>query len=429
MTWKHWLVIASVLAVAGIAVALLLVRRPDCMFSGWERTIGVELEAQVKDLESVKTKLGITDSQTRQYDRLMQDFALKYDAACSDASADPPRMKQDEYTCLRRNMDYVLDQIRQFATAVEAAKSLADPSSQREVIQKALAALEEANRENYRSGCTTAVIVNPKALDFVANTLERSIQITNGGNNDFTFTIEAYPTGFDPKPPSGKVEVGKTASVAIFRTRLPVGTERPLTLHVRTNFNDRHSVVLNVDEKNAAVWETVGIEITNIATRAGRAPEVDDAVQAIERFVGPRSSASVADKYVLASSGLLEVGADAEARVSLARATALDPAVSNDYWVLISNGVANRDRPADALDYFTQARLAAVPQTHGEALANLLSGSLFYTRGELTQARQLFSSGRSVPEAQRLQLLEFASGEICETDAVSCRAGIRRSAN
>ena len=76
----------AVLAVAAV-IALVVVQqrdRPpqDCSFSGWKNSLGIELETQVRELDAVKGKLGITDAQIRDFDDAMRDYALKYNTAC-----------------------------------------------------------------------------------------------------------------------------------------------------------------------------------------------------------------------------------------------------------------------------------------------------------------------------------------------------------
>src|SRR3954449_4249133 len=136
MTKTLWLLLATV----GVAAALLIfwLKRPqdDCSFSGWKRTVGVELDAQVQGLEAIKSKVGISDGQVRDYDTLLKDYALKYDTACRDMRAGA--MSQGEYTCLRRNMNAALDQVRRFTTAVETAKSMTDATMQKQIILRAL---------------------------------------------------------------------------------------------------------------------------------------------------------------------------------------------------------------------------------------------------------------------------------------------------
>lgn len=101
----------------------------------------MDLDAQVKDLDAVKGRLGISDSMVRDYDNLMKDYALKYDSACQDFNAG--RMSQGEYTCLRKNMNTVLDSIREFVQAVEAAKSLSDAAAQKSVTLKAFDTMQK----------------------------------------------------------------------------------------------------------------------------------------------------------------------------------------------------------------------------------------------------------------------------------------------
>jgi tetratricopeptide (TPR) repeat protein len=320
--------LAAVPAVLVIVVLLVYLLRPhpQCAFSGWKRTIGVDLETQVKSLDALKGKLGITDSQVRDYDRLMQDFALKYDAACQDSQAG--RMTNAEYTCRRANMDRVLDELRRFSQAVEAAKSLTDPEAQRQVVSSALTALQAASSAGYSSGCASAIDVNPQKLSFLGLVPERSFQITNRGNNDVRYSVDGLPEAFDPKPNSGTLLPGATASVAILRTMLPPPSGQPVRFHVRTNLQDDREVEIAMDAENIALWQRLGDKAAKM-TPAGE-PTVDTAARVISEALANshEQSVSPAYHYALASDLLLARGARDQAKVALHKAVAIDPSFS-----------------------------------------------------------------------------------------------------
>lgn len=159
-----WLLIA--LAIAAIIVFLFRIYLPrqDCAFSGWKKSAGVGLEAAVRDLNAVKVKVGVSDAQVREFDSLMIEYALKYNAACRDFRAN--RMTSDEYACVRRNMDQVLDDVRRLLQAIKAAEAVSDASAQKEIISKSLDDMQAASRAQYRSGCTSAMNVSSSVRTF-----------------------------------------------------------------------------------------------------------------------------------------------------------------------------------------------------------------------------------------------------------------------
>ena len=148
----------GVLVAIGLTVYFFGPQR-DCASSGWKNTLGVDLEAQVHDVDAVKGKLGITDAQVREYDTLLKDYALKYDTGCQDFRAQ--RISQAEYTCRRQNMDRILDELRQFSEAIQAAKTVADPTTQKQVVLKIFDDLRASSQAQYRTGCASAVDINP----------------------------------------------------------------------------------------------------------------------------------------------------------------------------------------------------------------------------------------------------------------------------
>lgn len=338
------------LVILGVGLYLYQSSRPsdtDCAFTGWQRTLGVELNAQLQDIDVVKTKLGISDSQVREFDNLRKDFALKYDAACQDARAQPPRMSQDEYTCVRRNMDRALDDIRRFAEAAAAAKTLTDAGAQKDVVLAALNNLRAADNAGYRANCASAMAVDPKNMAFHGVIPERSVEVTNRGNNDFTFAIEDYPSGFEPKPTAGRLAKGQSMRVSIFRTLLPVTSARPLSFHVRSNFNDDVTIQIDIDQQNADVWNALGDKLP-AASPAG--PTVNDALQVINAALPESARISNADKHILAANALFARKADAQAEMALrVAAKANGPAVETQPSVLMLRGlIASRGKTLDA---------------------------------------------------------------------------------
>lgn len=419
---------AVVVVVVGVLVWWASRRPDDCRFSGWERTIGVSLDAKVKELEAIQGRVGITDVQVRAFDDLMKDYALKYDAACQDVSAKPPRMTQDQYTCIRANMDRVLDDIRQFVRAVDAAKSLSDASAQKDVILKALDALQAASASKYRSGCASAMSVNPKTLVFSGRVPERSIQITNGGNNDFTFTVDGWPQGFEPRPITARLVRGNTATVSFIRTVLPVPSQRPLSFLVRTNLDDVAEVEIDIDTENAALWNVLGDETVK---RAGAVPErvtVADALYTVNTSIPYDSKLSEADRYLLAASVLFQIGRLDEANKALSAAAAKEPSVAKQVSPLIIKGlVANqKNEPSAAIGYFDRATdlLPATDRSIAPAV-KLLAGTVMLNQGDQSAAKQQFQLvdlqrlGRSNPA-----LTTFAAKQVCTKATADCSAGL-----
>jgi hypothetical protein len=413
-----------VVAVAGILVYWLhrVPQPPDCSFSGWKRAVGVELDAQVKDLDAIKAKIGIGDSQVRDYDTLMKNYALKYDAACQDVRAQPSRMTQAEYTCLRRNMDKVLDQLQSFVHAVEAAKSVTDATTQREIILRSLDDLQAASLAGYRSGCASAMDVNPKKLSFTGNIPERSVQITNAGNSDFNYSITGLPEAFDPKPITGSVAKGTSVSVAILRTILPVPVP-PIKFRIHTNLQDDAEVEISLDAANLAIWQNLSEQARKSAAQKGALVSMQDALEAVNSAIDPTSRPSEPDQLVLASNVLFELHADSEAQKALDLAVSRDPQLAKRPATLILAGlIANRrDNSDQALRFFTRVASSDSPNEATEkGLSDLFAGSVMFAKGNTHQADAVFKE----PELQNTvgknpSLVTFSEKEFCPRTCVA----------
>jgi hypothetical protein len=360
--------VAAVGAAVLIATAIWYLRpEPGCAFSGWKRSVGVELDAQVAGLQEVKTKVGLSDATVREFDTLMKDYALKYDAACQDASATPPRISAEEYRCLRRNMDAALNEIRQMTVAIDAARTVTDASAQQQLIVDALEALRSGMRTAYREGCPTAVDVNPKTLEFRARQTERILRIANRSERQVNYTISDYPKGFMPAPDGGKVDSAASVSVGIIRTADPLPETRPLTFRVNIGRADERQVVIEVDEQNAEVWPALGRDL-HAQMGARRTPATLEDALGVLKTNNPelRDGAGL---LFQAATLLTEVKSDAAAQDALQTAVARDQSFLTLPPVRALSGVLASRLPEGAALY-AELRAkqpdAAPPPTPGE---------------------------------------------------------------
>lgn len=286
--------------VAALALAWIYIPRPmppDCSFSSYERSAGVELSAQAGQLRTARAKLGLTEGQIADHDALLKDFAIKYDTACRDATATPPRMSQEEYACIRQNMNRTLDELRRLGEMARAIQSSGLSTAANAEANKILDAIVAAGKAEFRSGCSSALSADPKKLLFNGLTPERSLQLVNRGHNPFTFAIEDYPRGFEPQPPSGRLERGQAARVALFRTIEPVPATRPLSFQVRTSMSDSVQIEIELDAQNADLW-------SDLASRLQGAKTVEAALNVINSSEVSGTAASQGDRLVLASAVL-----------------------------------------------------------------------------------------------------------------------------
>ena len=424
-----WIALAALVAAAGVGIYFWL-HRPaeDCAFSGWSRTVGIEIGAQVENVKAVQTKIGLTDAQVRDYDQLLKDYALKYDTACRDVNA--KRLKPEEYACMRGNMEKVLDDVRKFNQAVEAAKAIADPAAQKAIIDDSLAKLHAADSSNYRMGCISSFDINPKRLEFKGQIPELSIFITNRGNRDLTFSVDDYPSGFDPKPITGTISPGTMTPVVMLRTILPVPETRPLSFNVRTNFQDVQSVEIGIDEKNAKVWKELGAPVAAMAASRGSAPTIDDAMKVVNGSLDPASKITEDDKLVLAATVLFDLHADDEATKALDKAAAQPAAGPPRPSSLILRGLlagraGRTNSRLEATQFFDQAKTAAGPTNKQVAsVTNVLSASMLVKDGNEAKATQVVDVQTAQAVKANPALAAFAAKESCAgktpcTDQVS----------
>ncbi len=414
--------IVILIAILLVAVVLVIHFWPapaDCSFSGWKKTIGVDLEVAVSDVQSVKGKIGLSDDQVRDFDTLMRDFALKYDAACNDFGH--KRMNQGEYSCRRKNMDDTLDKVRFFLEKVKAAKSLADPGAQREIVLKALSDLEEATKHGYAAGCASAMNVAPRKLIFEDHASEHSVQISNSGNNDISFSVADVPRGFVSQPPSGAVSIGQTVSVAVFRTYEPVTDQPPITFHLRDNFQDDVLVEIQLDQQNVSLYDDLAGKLQSVSFAQNRTPTVDDALKIVDESLPKSSTWPIQNldsmRYFLAAGVLSRAGRASEAHRALDTATVKNPALANEPSTLILRGVVvNREgRPQEALKNFAKAKDEASgskSEKDTRALTDLLSGGIAYKTSRTDADKWLSEKEMQDGVKRNPEILKFAANEL-----------------
>src|SRR5216684_3274381 len=404
-----------------LAVALLIFFWPhpqDCSFSGWKKSVGVDLDVAVGDVHAIKGKVGISDDQVRDFDTLMKDFALKYDAACQDFKSH--RMNQAVYTCRRKNMDDTLNKIRFFVEKVEAAKTLSDPAAQREIVLGALSSLEQATKPGLAGDCTSAMSVAPVKLRFEDHASEHSVQVSNSGNNAMNFSVVGLPRGFVPQPESGDIAVGHTVSVAVFRTFEPVTDSQPIRFFLHNNFRDDVPVEITLDSQNSTLYDDLASQAQSAAAAQNRPVTVDDALRVVDQSLSkspapPQNTEAM--RYFLAAGVLSRAGQASAAHQALDTATAKNPALAKQPSALILRGiVSNREgKTGEALQHFAEAdRLSTgtPAEKDTKALTGLLSGAAVYSTDK-NKANEILAKPEVQDTASKNpHVLNFAAKEM-----------------
>lgn len=420
MSFKTALLLLVLVLGLGIAAYFLWRKGDDCSFSSKKRSLGIDLEAGLSDVKAIKGKVGISDDQVRDYDDLGKDLAEKYDMLCQDHKQ--KRVNDATYLCQRNNMDQILNSLRSFLVKTKAAAGLADPSAQKEIVLKALGDLEELEKKGYAAGCTSSMNVSPKILSFLGHTSEHSVQVSNSGNNAFTYGVVDLPRGFLPQPASGSVTVGQTVTVAIVRTAEPIPNNSPVSFRLRDNFKDEVAVELNFDQQNATLYEALAENLRSLSAQQNRTPTVEDALKVVDESIGTSTTwTSVPNvdslRYFLAAGVLSRVGNMEGAHSALDTATTKNPALDKQPATNILRGIVlkSENKPDEAIKNFSKANsLAAGSKTQKEtaALTGLLSGAVAKSQGKPEAATWL--ANKDVQDAVRNnpKIVDFAADSV-----------------
>lgn len=389
MNSKLVMVLVLLVLILGVGAYFVWRNGDDCSFSAKKRTLGIDLEAGLGDVNSVKGKIGMTDDQVRDFDELSKDLALKYDMLCQDRKQ--KRVNEATYLCRRNNMDQILDALRSFLVKAKTAAGLTDPSTQKEIVLKALSDLEDLERKGYGAGCLASMNVSPKTLLFSGHTSEHSVQISNSGNNAFTYSVVDLPSGFLPQPSSGSVTIGQTVTVAIVRTAEPISNHSPVSFRLRDNFTDEVVVELDFDQQNASLYEALGENLKTLAAGQNRPPTVEDALKVVDVSTSASSdwkSVQNVDslRYFLAAGLLSRVGSVEAANSALDMATAKNPDLDQQPATLILKGIVlnAQNKPREAIENFSKANSLAIgskAQRDTAVITDLLSGAVAVSEG------------------------------------------------
>lgn len=403
--------------ILGIAAYFLFVRSDDCSFSSKKHSLGIDVEAGLSDVKALKGKVGITDDQVRDFDELQKDLAEKYDMLCQEHKQ--KHVNDATYLCQRNNMNQVLDSLRSFLVKTKAAAALTDPAAQKEVVLKALNELEELEKRGYGAGCVSSMSVNPKALPFMGHTSERSVQISNAGNNAFNYSVEDLPRGWLPEPASGPVAVSQTVTVAIVRTSEPVPNNSPARFRLRDNFSDEVSIELDFDQQNADVYEAMAESLKTLAAQQNHAPSLEDALQVVDDSLqGSAGWKSVANadslRYFVAAGVLSRAGNTAAAHTALDEATRKNPALNKQPSTYILRGIVfkNENKPDAAIENFSKANsLAAGSKTQKEtaAITGVLTGAVAQGQGRPEATTWLGNKDVQEGVQKNPKILDFAA--------------------
>jgi outer membrane protein OmpA-like peptidoglycan-associated protein len=292
----------------------------------------------------------------------LKDFATKYDAVCMDFKGG--RISKSEYTCRGNNMDQVLDKLRFFVSKVQAAKLLTDPSTQRDVVLKALDDPEASSKGGYSTGCSSSMGVDPKRIKFTGAIVVLVLQVSNFGPNLLIVTVQDVPAGLHADPKTETIEPSKTVNFAIYRLLMPSSTEKPLVLHLIDNFQDDIAVEVEIDGDNTSVYEGLAKQARRASREQNRAPTIDDALTVANDSLNKARAQDVKNResvgYVLAAGILSQMDLSPAAKEALQFAAAQYPAMVDDPSILLLDGVIS----SQAGDYQNALRKFSMAKDH-----------------------------------------------------------------
>jgi hypothetical protein len=389
-------VLKGVAAVVVLGIVVYVVWRniprdggPDrCELLAKQRTASVDISATVGDLKLLETKIGVAAGQVQEVDQILKDYAFRYTTACRDNAATPKIISDAEYNCRRDNMEKVLSSTRTLGLTLDAAKSIADPAAQKDIVLKNLEIIKDLSRNDYSKGCGSALTASPQTLRFEGSATDRILQVANSGNRDLRYTVTNLPEAFIAIQLSGDVPVGHApVVVGITRSAHPVVADVPVTFYVSDNFNNKVPVQIVVDAANARLYTRLGEAVIKEKAADHQEPTLEDAMATVSRSFPEVTSAGT--RALLAAGALKEAGSFRQANRALealsAQNTALYQAPSTQLLAAIVDFSQN-DRTA-ALEHLATAGSAPGAGEQAKTAAKLASGAVWLSDGNTNAAK------------------------------------------
>ena len=257
-----------------LAVAGLIWFRPDpCNFGTFKKSIGVDLGAQIAGENLIKTSVGLSDSESRDFDSILTDYAATFETTCRIHKQ--KAITDAEYNCRAAKMQNALNAVRALQLELDAAAKLSR-DAQKAAAEQALADFRKLPRASDLTTCGASLSVDPTQIIFQGTDTEHVIHISNGGNAPSVFTLEAQNAALFVTPVTGPLDVGVSVPIELVRTRTAADPAVPIVLHIADNQQNTKDVSVTISADNARVYEDLAARALAAAKRQNRAPSVED---------------------------------------------------------------------------------------------------------------------------------------------------------
>lgn len=384
-----------VLAVVAYVVVWIMPPRqgagPDrCELLATQKTATVDVAATVAGLDLLQTKIGVSAGQVRELDQILEDYTVNYAAACRDNDA--KKISDAEYNCRRDNMDRVLATTRSLGLTLDAAKTIADPASQKDIVLKNVELIKDLAQDGFSKGCGSALTVSPALLRFEGPVTERILQVANAGNRDITYTVTDLPEAFVAIELSSQIPFGHApVVVGIKRAPFPVMVNSPVVFYVKDNYNNKVAVQLIVDAANAQLYQRLADATIKAMAPGHASPTLEDALASVATSFPEVKD--VAAQTFLAAGALKEAGNFAEANRALHALSSQNQPLYQAPSTQLLAGIVDfqRDERDLALGHFISAGATPGAGEGAETASKLAAGALWLSKGNPEAAQKFLS--------------------------------------
>lgn len=323
-------VVGAIVFIAIVAAALYKWLHPDpCAFGTYKKSIGVDLGATIAGKDLIKTNVGLSDAESRDFDSILNDYAAVYETSCRQHQQKV--INDAEYACRSRKMQDALNAIRNLQVALESAAKL-DPAAQKEAAQKALDTFRALPRSSDLSSCGPNLSVDPDQITFRSSETEHVIHVSNGGNASTNFTVTGGGDAIHIDPTAGALATASPVPVELIRMRTEVDPAVPMVIQITDSQGNNKKVTITIAADNAHVFDELTNQVVAAAGKQNRAPTLEDVrdVLSLTHSITGTAGTNGAASDIVAAQVLVQAGQRTAAQKAVEAAVIKSPTLNKE---------------------------------------------------------------------------------------------------
>jgi hypothetical protein len=300
-----------------------------CRLSGWQEQIG--LSYSLTALKNYQGVFGLSTQEQSKLEDIQTDFALEFEALCKDRASGVYQGKDRLYDCRRNNVNHALESLRQLRLVLSAVNTNGGAQAQRDAVDRLIDGYFRAVKDGFSDGCTAAHLeLDRNEMAFSETDTEKSLDVTNAGEETVTWWVQDTPAGFLCQP-SGSDQLSPKAHHPLIVYRLAGRLEgTSFAFHVMDDWKEEQAIAIKFKNAKAAAANPYGPWERTLAVTLAENMSPERQQKASFDFVSgkvPEAAPSV--RYLLTTNLLQELGYRQAAVLNLEVAARREPGIED----------------------------------------------------------------------------------------------------